>query len=69
VYQTQSQTILKYLEENKTITSRECMLILDIMDLQHAIMLLRKEGYKITDKWITNPNTRKKYKEYRLEVE
>ena len=45
------------------------MLELDIMDLQHAIMLLRKEGYPISDKWITNPNTRKKYKEYRLEVD
>lgn len=45
------------------------MLILDIMDLQHAIMLLRKEGYKITDRWMTNPITKKRYKEYRLEVE
>lgn len=43
------------------------MLKLDIMDLQHAIMVLRKEGYSITDKWITNPRSRKKYKEYRLE--
>ena len=45
------------------------MLELDIMDLQHAIMLLRKEGYPISDTWKTNPNTKKKYKEYRLEVE
>lgn len=45
------------------------MLILDIMDLQHAIMLLRKEGHKITDRWMTNPKTKKRYKEYRLEVE
>lgn len=43
------------------------MLELDIMDLQHAIMVLRKEGYSITDTWKTNPTTRKKYKEYRLE--
>ena len=69
MYQTQSQRVLEFLEKNKTITSRDCFLKLDITDLQHAIMLLRKEGYKITDKWITNPNTKKHYKEYRLEVE
>lgn len=44
------------------------MLELDILDLQHAIMLLRKDGYRISDKWITSPN-KKHYKEYRLEVE
>lgn len=60
--------VLKYLEQNKTITSRECFLKLDITDLQHAIMLLRKEGYPISDKWVQNPNTKKKYKVYRLEV-
>lgn len=61
--------VLEYLEKNKTITTRESYFKLDITDLQHAIMLLRKDGYKITDKWITNPNTKKHYKEYRLEVE
>ena len=61
--------VLNYLEQNKTITSRECFLKLDITDLQHAIMVLRKEGYPITDKWEKNPNTKKKYKVYRLEVE
>ena len=69
MYKSQTMIILEYLEKNKTITSRECMLKLDIMDLQHAIMLLRKEGYPISDTWKTNPNTKKKYKEYRLEVE
>ena len=69
MYQNQQQQILEYLEKNKTITSRECFFKLDITDLQHAIMLLRKEGYQITDKWETNPNTKKRYKVYRLEVE
>lgn len=35
---------------------------------QHYIMELRREGYKITDIWVTNPTTKKHYKEYRLEV-
>lgn len=68
MYQTQTMQVLKYLEKRKKITSRECFLKLDITDLQHAIMLLRKDGYKITDKWVTNPKTKKHYKEYRLEV-
>ena len=44
---------------------------LDIVDLQKAIQLLRKEEYKITDKWIYKINKlgrRVKFKEYRLEV-
>ena len=44
---------------------------LQIVDLQHAIYELRKEGYLISDKWITKTNKhgkRIKYKEYRLEV-
>jgi hypothetical protein len=42
---------------------------LQIVDLQHAIYELRKEGYLITDKWITKINKQGKkikYKEYRL---
>ena len=43
---------------------------LQIVDLQHAIYELRKENYKISDKWIVKTNKkgkRIKYKEYRLE--
>ena len=69
MYETQTLKVLKYLEQNKTITSRECFLKLDITDLQHAIMILRREGYPITDKWVKNPFTKKKYKVYTLEVE
>lgn len=69
MYLNQKLQVLNYLEKNKTITSRESFFKLDITDLQHAIMLLRKEGYVISDKWITSPNTRKRYKEYRLEVD
>lgn len=67
MYQTQTMQVLEFLEKNKTINSFQCFVELQIVDLQHAIYELRKEGYPINDKWITNPNSRKKYKEYRLE--
>lgn len=69
MYQTQKLEVLKFLEKNKTINSFQCYLKLQIVDLQHAIYELRKEGYSISDKWIvkTNKKGRKvKYKEYRL---
>lgn len=65
-YKTQKDIVLDYLKKHKTITSRECMLELDIMDLQKAIQLLRDEGEKITDEWKKSPN-KKKYKVYKLE--
>lgn len=71
MYQTQKLRVLDYLEKNKTINSYECFIKLQIVDLQKAIQLLRNEGYKITDKWITKINKMGKkirYKEYRLEV-
>jgi hypothetical protein len=61
----QKQRILNYLLINKTITSLECVYQLNIVDLQHSIMELRKEGYKITDIW--KKGEYNKYKEYRLE--
>lgn len=68
---TQKLEVLEYLERNKAINSFECYMKLQIVDLQHAIYELRKEGYKIIDEWIikTNKKGRKvKYKEYRLEI-
>lgn len=72
MYQSQKDIVLDYLEKHYTIDSFKCYLKLQIVDLQHAIYELRKEGYKITDKWIkkTNSKGRKiQYKEYRLERE
>lgn len=66
-YKTQKDIVLNYLKQHGTITSRECMLELDIMDLQKAIQLLREDGEKITDTWKKSTN-RKKYKVYKLEV-
>lgn len=63
---TQKERILEYLLKNKTITSIECVYKLAIVDLQHSIMELRRDGYNITDEWITNGNA--KFKKYRLEV-
>lgn len=68
----QKAEILEYLEKHKTIDSFTCYIKLQIVDLQHSIYELRKEGYKITDKWIQKKNKRGRtiqYKEYRLEVE
>lgn len=61
----QKERILQYLKDFKTITSLECVYRLNIVDLQHSIMLLRKEGYLITDKWEQSENAR--YKRYTLE--
>lgn len=71
MYQSQKLQILNYLEKHKTINSFKCFMELQIVDLQHAIYELRKEGYNISDKWITKTNKKGKsikYKEYRLEV-
>lgn len=70
MYKTQREIVLDYLEANGTITTFECYSKLEIVDLQKAINLLRKEGYKISDKWISKVNHRGrkiKFKEYRLE--
>lgn len=68
---TQKERVLDYLENNGTITSRQCMLELNIMDLQKAIQLLRNDGYRITDEWKTNESIYgiTKFKQYKLEVE
>lgn len=63
----QKARVLRYLLDFKTITSLECVYKLSIVDLQHSIMELRKEGYNITDEWISNGNAR--YKRYKLEVQ
>ena len=67
---TQKMIILDYLENNGTITTWESQADLGILDPQHYIMELRKEGYLITDKWVVSTNRygkKVKYKEYRLE--
>lgn len=68
MYKSQKLLVLDYLEKNKTITTFECFEKLQIVDLQKAIQLLRQEGYNITDKWLVNKNTGKRFKKYRLEV-
>lgn len=66
MYKTQKERVYDYLLQHGTITSRECMLELDIMDLQKAIQLLRQDGEPITDEW-KKSNNRKPYKVYKLE--
>lgn len=62
----QKARVLDYLVENKTITSLECVYKLSIVDLQHSIMELRRDGYNITDEWINNGEAR--FKRYKLEA-
>lgn len=71
MYQSQKQEVLRYLEKYKKIDSFTCYVKLQIVDLQHAIYELRKEGYNIKDSWIKKVNKYGKkiqYKEYVLEV-
>lgn len=66
----QKLRVLQYLEKYGSITSIESYEKLQIVDLQKAIQLLRKENYKITDKWIHKINSfgkRIKFKKYTLE--
>ena len=70
MYQCQREIVLDYLEKYHTITTFECYDKLEIVDLQKAIQLLRNEGYKISDKWISKLGRNgkmKHFKEYRLE--
>lgn len=64
-HKTQKERVLDYLKQFKTITSLECVYRLNIVDLQHAIMELRKDGYKITDIWEHTETSM--FKRYRLE--
>lgn len=71
-YESQKKQVLWYLQRHHTINSFLCYMELQIVDLQHAIYELRKEGYLITDHWIKKTNSRGKkikFKEYRLEKE
>lgn len=66
---TQKMIILEHLEKHKTITTLESQSKLGILDPQHYIMQLRKEGYNIQDRWVKSTNRYGKkvhYKEYKL---
>ncbi len=70
MYESQKATVLNYLKEHCIINSFECYMKLQIVDLQHAIYELRKEGYNITDQWVMKKNRKGrmiKFKVYRLE--
>ncbi len=66
---TQKDVVLEHLIKYGNISTIECYDKYKITDLQHAIMLLRKDKYKITDRW-EKPKEKKgysnKYKRYFL---
>ena len=66
---TQKETLLKYLKENESITSFECVVELFIIDLQAGIRNLKEDGYTILDKWEKRINLygqKKRFKRYFL---
>ena len=66
---TQKETLLKYLKENESITSFECVVELFIIDLQGVIRNLKEDGYTILDKWEKRVNLygqKKRFKRYFL---
>ena len=65
----QKDIVLNQLKKYGSISTMECYSIYRITDLQHAIYLLRKENYKITDEWVKSKNDKgwaNKYKKYTL---
>ena len=64
---TQKDIVLEHLRTHKSINTLVCFLKYHITDLQHAIMLLRKEGYNIKGEWKKSTGEyANKYMEYYL---
>ena len=64
---TQKEMLLKYLKENESITSLECVTKLFIIDLQGVVRNLKEDGYTILDKWEKRVNLygqKKRFKRY-----
>ena len=62
------ERVLEYIKQFGSITSREAFIDLGCCDLQHYIMVLRKE-YNIIDEWISGTNRfgdKVSYKKYML---
>ena len=53
---TQRGDILRYLMENKTITTYEAVMDLGILKLSNRISELRRAGHNINDEWIHSTN-------------
>lgn len=65
----QKDIVLNHLKRYGSISTMECYSKYRITDLQHAIYLLRKEDYVITDEWCKSKNElgwANKYKKYTL---
>ena len=66
---TQKEMLLKYLMDNESITSLECVTKLFIIDLQGVVRNLKEDGYTILDKWEKRVNLygqKKRFKRYFL---
>ena len=68
---TQKQMVLKYMNENGSITTLEAFVNLYVCDLQKVIQLLKRD-YNIKDEWVHKINIYGKpikYKKYYLKEE
>ena len=66
---TQKEMLLKYLMDNESITSLECVTKLFIIDLQGVVRNLKEDGHTILDKWEKRVNMygqKKRFKRYYL---
>jgi len=53
---TQADRVLEYIGNNGSITAREAMLALGIVQLPRRVFELRKRGYPVTREWRTGKN-------------
>ena len=60
------QVVLDYLKTGRPLTSMDGFRLLNTTCAKDYISQLRREGYPITDAWITNPESKKRYKVYAL---
>lgn len=53
---TQKSRILRHIQDYKSITSWDSYMEYGITRLSAIIFVLKKEGYKFTDEWISSKN-------------
>ena len=69
---TQTQMVLKYIEDNGSISAAEAFYHLGVSRLSARIFDLRRQGHKIVNETVTGVNrhgTRVRYDRYRVERE
>ena len=60
------QTVLNFLKSGRSLTTYDGFNMLGLTCAKDYVSQLRRDGYPITDAWITNPESKKRYKVYAL---